>query len=186
MFAVVFAIVFGIVLLEDLGEKTSSLNKFFERGMENSLRQRFVFAFLPCGLTMSPLKRKWKGQYPYRIGLTLLSCLLLGLTPQVVLSVPLLVAASPASGLFNRPTASENRAVDSRILFEQNCTLCHTQELVQRKTAGWDRNRIRSALDNLNRLNPAMPDYKGTSREKDRLADYIFRLNNCGRPQPER
>jgi hypothetical protein len=130
---------------------------------------------------MTPLKRKWNGPCLYRLGLALLSGLLLGLMPQAGLSAP-----SPATGLFNRPAPPENRGFDSdRILFEQNCTLCHTQELVQRKTAGWDRDRIRSSLDNLNLLNPAMPDYKGTPREKERLTDYIIRLNNWGRPQPE-
>jgi hypothetical protein len=85
---------------------------------------------------------------------------------------------------FRGPTVTDNQPSESdRLLFEQNCTLCHTTELVIRATEGWDRNRIRSALDHLNRLNPAMPDYKGTPREKDRLADYIFMLNKERKPR---
>jgi mono/diheme cytochrome c family protein len=61
-------------------------------------------------------------------------------------------------------------------LFTTHCTICHPESLVKARTAGWDRARIRWALDNLNRLRNAMPDYKGTPEEKDLIADYIFSL----------
>jgi mono/diheme cytochrome c family protein len=61
-------------------------------------------------------------------------------------------------------------------LFEAHCTICHPKELVQERTAGWDRQKIRWALDNLNRLRSAMPDYGGTPEEKDHVADYIFSM----------
>ncbi len=88
--------------------------------------------------------------------------------------------AAPATG------GELSRDMD-RLLFEQNCTLCHTAELVKKRTASWSRNRIRTALDQLNQLHPAMPDYLGTPQEKDRLADYIYLLNNA-KPEsvPER
>ncbi len=72
----------------------------------------------------------------------------------------------------------------NQLLFEQNCTLCHTTELVKNRTAGWSKTRIRNALDHLNRLHSAMPDYKGTPEEKDRLADYIQQLNRSAARQP--
>jgi hypothetical protein len=84
-------------------------------------------------------------------------------------------------GFFKPPPApiidNGTPAVRDRLLFEQNCTLCHTTRLVRERTSGWSRDRIRAALDQLNRLHPAMPDYQGTAREKDRLADYIYLLN---------
>jgi len=65
-------------------------------------------------------------------------------------------------------------------LFKTHCTLCHPEDLVKTKTAAWDRNRIRWALDNLNRLQSAMPDYQGTPEEKDLIADYISSLKTGG------
>jgi mono/diheme cytochrome c family protein len=61
-------------------------------------------------------------------------------------------------------------------LFESRCTLCHPADLVKARTAAWDRSKIRRALDNLNKLQSAMPDYDGTPKQKDLLADYIFSL----------
>ncbi len=61
-------------------------------------------------------------------------------------------------------------------LFEAHCTICHPKELVKDRTAGWDRKKIRWALNNLNRLQSAMPDYGGTPEEKDQIADYIFSM----------
>jgi mono/diheme cytochrome c family protein len=66
---------------------------------------------------------------------------------------------------------------EGKELFTTHCTICHPESLVKARTAGWDRNRIRWALDNLNRLQSAMPDYKGTPAEKDLIAGYIFSLN---------
>lgn len=63
-------------------------------------------------------------------------------------------------------------------LFTTHCTICHPEGLVKEKTAGWDRARIRSAMDHLNALNPAMPDYSGTPEEKELVADYIHSLKS--------
>ncbi|MEZ4599798.1 MAG: cytochrome c [Syntrophotaleaceae bacterium] len=133
---------------------------------------------------MTPLWRKWKDRVLCRLGLAFLPVLVLALTPGPGFCLPR--AMRPSTDFFIRTTHTENRSIDSdRILFEQNCTLCHTRELVLNKTADWERDEIRSALDYLNRLNPAMPDYKGTPAEKDRIADYIFLLNNDGRQPPK-
>ncbi len=97
------------------------------------------------------------------------------------------LAAFLTGGLFpafEGPADTQGKTLQDQFLFEQNCTLCHSTELVRNRTAGWTKNRIRSALDHLNRLHPAMPDYKGTPNEKDRLADYILRLNQPAAQQP--
>jgi len=65
-------------------------------------------------------------------------------------------------------------------LFTSHCTICHPESLVREKTAGWDRGRIRKALDKLSALNPAMPDYSGTPEEKELMADYIHGLRSSG------
>lgn len=63
-----------------------------------------------------------------------------------------------------------------RELFATHCTVCHPESLVKERTAAWDRKKVRWALDNLNRLQPAMPDYRGTPEEKELVADYISSL----------
>jgi mono/diheme cytochrome c family protein len=83
------------------------------------------------------------------------------------------------SGIHGRPLPGEEayRAADAlRETFEANCTVCHDADLVKSRTAGWDRQRIRKALDRLSALNPAMPDFQGSPAEKDRIADYIVSL----------
>jgi hypothetical protein len=39
--------------------------------------------------------------------------------------------------------------------------------------SGWSREKMRTVLDKLSALNPAMPDYNGSTAEKDALADYM-------------
>jgi mono/diheme cytochrome c family protein len=90
------------------------------------------------------------------------------------------LAAFLVSGVHGRPLpgAEAARAADaSRETFEANCILCHSEHLVKSRTAGWDRQRIRKALDRLSALNPAMPDFQGSPAEKDRIADYIVSLH---------
>jgi mono/diheme cytochrome c family protein/cytochrome bd-type quinol oxidase subunit 1 len=74
--------------------------------------------------------------------------------------------------------AHEKRGGKGKELFTTHCTICHPQRLVKERTAPWDRKKIRWALDNLNRLQSAMPNYKGTAEEKDLIAGYIFSLRN--------
>ncbi len=74
--------------------------------------------------------------------------------------------------------AHEQNGGKGKELFTTHCTICHPQSLVKERTAAWDRKKIRWALDNLNRLQSAMPDYNGTAEEKDLIAGYIFSLRN--------
>jgi len=62
-------------------------------------------------------------------------------------------------------------------VFADNCVFCHEAGLIKTKTAGWDKDTIRKALDKLSALNAAMPDFNGTSQQKDQLAEFIFSLN---------
>ncbi|MCP3177942.1 c-type cytochrome [Desulfuromonas sp. KJ2020] len=62
-------------------------------------------------------------------------------------------------------------------LFADNCVFCHEAALIKTKTAGWSRDRIRQGMDNLSGLNPAMPDFYGSDKEKDQLSDFILALN---------
>jgi mono/diheme cytochrome c family protein len=74
------------------------------------------------------------------------------------------------------PTGGKGRA-----LFEENCTACHDEALVKTRTAGWDRARVRAALDHLSALNPGMTEYEGTPGDKDLLADYVVALQGRSR-----
>jgi mono/diheme cytochrome c family protein len=67
-------------------------------------------------------------------------------------------------------------------LFKQRCTLCHPMELVQGRTAGWDRARVSRALERPSALNPAMPDSAGTPKEREMLADFIMSLKGLRGP----
>jgi mono/diheme cytochrome c family protein len=68
-------------------------------------------------------------------------------------------------------------------LFLRHCTICHPESLVRERTAGWDLAKIRDALDHLNALNPAMPDFKGSPEEKGLIAGYIHSLNTLHAPE---
>lgn len=72
----------------------------------------------------------------------------------------------------------EETAEGGEKLFRAHCTICHPESLVKTRTAGWDRAKIRWALDNLNKLQPAMPDFNGAPEVKDHIADYIHSMNN--------
>lgn len=58
-------------------------------------------------------------------------------------------------------------------LYEDNCAACHSFDQIKPKMSGWSREKIRTVLDKLSALNPAMPDYNGSTAEKDALADYM-------------
>ncbi len=82
------------------------------------------------------------------------------------------------------PVATDGGEGPGARLFQNNCIFCHEAGLVKAKTAGWNVERVRSALDQLSALNPAMPDYAGSAAEKDRLAAYIVSLNAAGSTVP--
>lgn len=67
-------------------------------------------------------------------------------------------------------------------LFARHCIICHPESLVKSRTAGWDKNKIRWSLDNLNKLQSAMPDFQGTTQEKELITDYINALHAAGVP----
>ncbi|MGA7826753.1 MAG: c-type cytochrome [Geobacteraceae bacterium] len=79
-----------------------------------------------------------------------------------------------------QPKASRS---EGGVLFTSHCTICHPESLVKSRTASWDRKKIRWALDNLNRLQSAMPDFQGTPQEKDLIAAYIYSLQGASDTQ---
>lgn len=75
----------------------------------------------------------------------------------------------------NVPPADETSgAGPGEKLFQENCSGCHPVSLVREGTADWDREKLLDALDRLNEINPAMPDFQWTSAEKEALGDYIM------------
>lgn len=71
------------------------------------------------------------------------------------------------------PSAAAPAADQGAKLFEDNCAPCHGFDQIKPGLAGWSKGKIRTALDKLSALNPAMPDYDGSAKDKDALADYI-------------
>lgn len=71
-------------------------------------------------------------------------------------------------------------------IFEENCAMCHTlageENPLLPKVAGWDRGRIRMALDRLDTLRGGMPPLSATLREKDALADFLAAARDGGGP----
>jgi mono/diheme cytochrome c family protein len=78
-----------------------------------------------------------------------------------------------------QPVAAKS---EGGLLFTSHCTICHPESLVKSKTAGWDQKKIRWALDNLNKIQSAMPDFQGTPQEKDLIAGYIYSLQGGADP----
>lgn len=75
----------------------------------------------------------------------------------------------------NNPSAVLSGKDQGATLFEDNCVACHSIDLIKPKIKGWSRSKLRSALDGLSALNPAMPDYSGSPSEKDSLAGYLVK-----------
>jgi mono/diheme cytochrome c family protein len=88
------------------------------------------------------------------------------------------------SGAEAAPIATGSEEGPGAQLFQDNCISCHDSGLIKTKTAGWSPEKIRTALDKLSALNPAMPDYAGTAAEKDQLAAFIVSLNAAGSTVP--
>ncbi|WP_298037883.1 c-type cytochrome [uncultured Desulfuromonas sp.] len=91
------------------------------------------------------------------------------------------LAAYLTAGLHGKPLPPEEPpavagADEGRTIFEENCLFCHPLELVEARTSGWSREKVREGIGNLSALNPAMPDFYGTEEEKDLLAAYIASL----------
>ncbi len=62
-------------------------------------------------------------------------------------------------------------------VFESHCAMCHSLEgsanPLLPKIRGWQRDRLRGALDRLEQLSPAMPPLSATTEEKEALADFL-------------
>ncbi|PLX93423.1 MAG: hypothetical protein C0621_07485 [Desulfuromonas sp.] len=69
-------------------------------------------------------------------------------------------------------------------IFAENCVFCHEATLITERTNGWGREKIRSALNSLSALNPAMPDFEGSDSDKEALADYLAAFNQAPPPPP--
>lgn len=89
------------------------------------------------------------------------------------------LAAYIIGGLQRKPLTSPAAAANpGQEAFRTHCTICHPESLVKSRTAGWDRQKIRWALDHLNTLQPAMPNFTGPPAQKDLIAGYIYSLNH--------
>lgn len=90
------------------------------------------------------------------------------------------LAAYLTAGLHQKPLVEAASAADDRgqMLYEENCAACHAADQLQPKMVGWSQEKIRTALDKLAALNPAMPDYDAPPADKDAMAGYLFGLNN--------
>jgi mono/diheme cytochrome c family protein len=71
-------------------------------------------------------------------------------------------------------------------VFESHCAMCHS--LVEGynpllpKVSDWNRERIRSALDMLEKLKPAMPPMVAPAEDKDVLAAFLYQKSQGGQP----
>lgn len=89
------------------------------------------------------------------------------------------LAAYIIGGLQGKPLIMPAAAgTQGQKTFRTHCTICHPESLVKSRTAGWTRQKIRWALDNLNTLQPAMPNFTGSPAQKDLIAGYIYSLNH--------
>ncbi|BBB33282.1 cytochrome c family protein [Thermotomaculum hydrothermale] len=68
------------------------------------------------------------------------------------------------------------KALDGKTIFEDNCSSCHEPSDFEDLIAGWDKAKIRKALDMLDKLNEEMPPFEGTPQEKDTLTEYLFKI----------
>lgn len=92
------------------------------------------------------------------------------------------LAAYLTAVLHKKPLAEDADAAGNRGkgLFEDNCAACHGADVLKPKVAGWPKEKIRTVLDKLSSMNPAMPDYNAPAADKDAIAGYLYNLNNPG------
>lgn len=96
------------------------------------------------------------------------------------------LAAYLVKGLHNKPLDEPvpTAGGKGKTLFEENCAACHGADIIKGKLTGWDATKVRGALDQLSKLNPAMPDCTLPPADRDELAAYLFSLNNPGAAAP--
>ncbi len=71
----------------------------------------------------------------------------------------------------------ESQKVDGKTIFENNCSSCHEEEEISQLIDGWSKEKVRKALDMLDKLNEEMPPYEGTPEEKDTLTEYLLKIS---------
>ncbi len=90
-------------------------------------------------------------------------------------------AADLASYLYflsDRPDAPPPAGVDGRVLFETECSACHTTEDMAAMLEGWELAEIGGALGRLDELSDEMVPFEGPPEEQEALSSY---LHNLGR-----
>lgn len=69
-------------------------------------------------------------------------------------------------------------------VFENNCAFCHTlrggSNPLLPKIVGWEQQRIRKALDMLDKLQPVMPPLQASDAEKDALTRFLVKESQGG------
>ncbi len=70
----------------------------------------------------------------------------------------------------------ESQKLDGKTIFENNCSSCHEVEDFEDLISGWSKEKVRKALDMLDKLNEEMPPYEGTPEEKDILTNYLLKI----------
>lgn len=62
-------------------------------------------------------------------------------------------------------------------VFENNCSACHEQEDLMEKTKGWNVEKFVKTLPHLSQLVEEMPDFEGSKKEIEALAEFLIKLN---------
>ncbi len=71
----------------------------------------------------------------------------------------------------------ESQKLDGKTIFENNCSSCHEVEDFEDLISGWSKEKVRKALDMLDKLNEEMPPFEGTPKEKDTLTEYLLKIS---------
>ena len=94
------------------------------------------------------------------------------------------LAAYLVAGLNKKTLTEEVASAGDRgiSLFNDNCAPCHDSAALKPMLAGWSKEKIRTGMDKLSALNPAMPDYDASAADKDAVSAYLHSLNNAAVP----
>jgi len=105
-------------------------------------------------------------------------------TPKEAQALAAFIAGDLNGKDVSEPKPSNAGNNSGKMLFEENCSSCHELADLAEKTAGWEQQKIRTALDKLNQLVKEMPPYDGTFAEKDQLVAFLYSLNHKEAVQP--
>ncbi|MHC4984917.1 MAG: c-type cytochrome [Planctomycetota bacterium] len=99
----------------------------------------------------------------------------------VLMSAPWALPADMPLDELNQAKLGElDQMVLGEAVFRAACLRCHSVEgynAIRPLVASWSAQTLRSSLNNLDELKPAMPPFPGTTAEKDALAAYLLSLN---------